>query len=393
MKCVKIMKSYVKTIYSQWNWNSLNDLSNWVVEEAIRVQQIPAPTFAEKTRAEYVAKQFRDMQLDDISIDDVYNTFGRLKGKTSESALLVLAHTDTVFPADTDLTIKREGNVIYGPGLGDNSMGVAGLLGLIKALRDSNHTPPCDIWFVANSCEEGLGDLKGAKAAFETLKDKIDAVINLEGLAFGHIYNAGIAVHRLHITATADGGHSWLHFGRPSAIHGIVELGAKITALEVPTQPRTSFNIGMIDGGHAINAIGTKSSIWLDMRSVSPSALDVLRQQVYALIEEVEHEALKFDVEVVGDRPAGSIPETHILVQGALVTLAEMGVNGALEIGSTDGNVPLSHGYPTVTIGITRGGNAHRLDEFIEVEPVKSGMKQLITLALATAEYYTSKES
>ena len=217
-------------------------------------------------------------------------------------------------------------------------------------------------------------------------------MINLEGLAFGHIYNAGIAVHRLHITATADGGHSWLHFGRPSAIHGIVQLGAKITALDVPSQPRTSFNIGMIDGGHAINAIGTKSSIWLDMRSVSPSALDTLRKKVYALINEMQHDGLRFEVEVVGDRPAGSIPETHILVQGALITLSEMGVNGALEIGSTDGNVPLSHGYPTVTIGITRGGNAHRLDEFIEIAPVNSGMKQLIVLTLATAEYYCNKK-
>jgi len=393
MKCVKLMKSYIKTIYSQWNWSILNSLSDWVVEEAIRVQQIPAPTFDEKARADYLAQKFSDLNLTDISIDDVYNVYGRIAGKTSDSGILVLAHTDTVFPAETDLTVKREGNTVYGPGLGDNSMGVAGLLGLVKALQDNQYQPACDIWFVANSCEEGLGDLKGAKAAFAKLKDKIDAVINLEGLAYGHIYNAGIAVHRLHITATADGGHSWLHFGRPSAIHGIVQLGAKITALNVPTQPRTSFNIGMIDGGHAINAIGTKSSIWLDMRSVSPSALDTLRKKVYGLIEELQDDGLRFEVEVVGDRPAGSIPDTHVLVQGALLTLAEMGVKGALEIGSTDGNVPLSHGYPTVTIGITRGGNAHRLDEFIEVAPVKSGMKQLITLSLATAEYYTNNKS
>ncbi len=391
MKCVKIMKSYIKTIYSQWNWKILDDLSDWIVEEAIRVQQIPAPTFDEKARAEYISTVFNDLKLTDISIDDVYNVYGRLEGKSSDTGILVLAHTDTVFPADTDLTVKRNGNYIYGPGLGDNSMGVAGLLGLAKALTDEGHQPPCDIWFVANSCEEGLGDLKGIKAAFDTLKDKISAVVNLEGLAFGHIYNAGIAVHRLHITATADGGHSWLHFGRPSAIHGIVQLGAKITALDVPTQPRTSFNIGMIDGGHAINAIGTKSSLWLDMRSVSPKALDNLRKKVYALINEAQHDNLRFEVEVVGDRPAGSISNTHVLVQGALATLAEMGIKGALEVGSTDGNVPLSHGYPTVTVGITRGGNAHRLDEFVEVAPVKSGMKQLITLALATAQYYTDQ--
>ena len=385
------MESYVKTTYSQWNWSILSSLANWVVEEAIRVQQIPAPTFDEAQRAKYVAEQFQKLDLVDIEIDDVENVYGRLIGKSSDTAILILAHTDTVFPAGTDLTIKREGNLIYGPGLGDNSMGVAGLLGLAKALHDTNHQPDCDIWFVANSCEEGLGDLKGAKAAFAKLKSSISAVINLEGLAFGHIYNAGIAVHRLHIKATADGGHSWLHFGRPSAIHAIMELGSRITKLKIPSEPRTTFNIGMIDGGHAINAIGTKASLWLDMRSVSRKSLDDLRKSVYALIPKLEHTGVRFEVDIVGDRPAGSIPHDHVLVQGALKTLAEFGISGALEIGSTDGNVPLSHGYPTVTVGITRGGNAHRLDEYIEVKPVQSGMKQLITLVLATSQYYAEQ--
>jgi tripeptide aminopeptidase len=384
------MKSYIKTIYAQHDWKTLSQLANWVVEEAVRVQQIPAPTFAEAERATYVSKQFRHFKLTDVMIDDVYNVYGRLVGKSSDKAILILAHTDTVFPADTDLTIHRKGNIISGPGLGDNSMGVGGLLGLLKTLQDNQHQPDCDIWFVANSCEEGLGDLKGIKAAFAKLQSKLSAVINLEGLALGHIYNAGIAVHRLHIKATADGGHSWLHYGRPSAIHGIMELGAQINRLKIPSQPRTTFNIGMIDGGHAINAIATNASLWLDMRSVDPKSLNKLRKAVYDLIHNLEHDGLRFEVDVVGDRPTGSISSDHVLVQGALTTLAELDIRGVLETGSTDGNVPLAHGCPTVTIGITRGGNAHRLDEFIEVSPVQTGMKQLIVLALATARYYSN---
>lgn len=383
------MKSYIKTLYAQQDWKTLPSLANWVVEEAIRVQQIPAPTFAEAERAQYVSKQFQNFQLDDVLIDDVYNVYGRLVGKTSDTAIMILAHTDTVFSANTDLSIQRDGNTISGPGLGDNSMGVAGLLGLLKTLHDSQHQPDCDLWFVANSCEEGLGDLKGIKAAFAKLESKISAVINLEGLALGHIYNAGIAVHRLHIKATADGGHSWLHYGRPSAIHGIMELGAQISKLTIPSQPRTTFNIGMIDGGHAINAIATNASLWLDMRSVSLDALNSLRQAVYDLIRNLEHDGLRFDVEVVGDRPTGSIADDHVLVQAALTALAELDIRGVLETGSTDGNVPLAHGCPTVTIGITRGGNAHRLDEYIEVSPVQLGMQQLIVLALATSTYYS----
>jgi len=383
------MKSYIKTLYSQQDWNTLPSLASWVIEEAIRVQQIPAPTFAEAERAAYVSVQFQNFNLNEVMIDDVYNVYGRLVGKSSDTAIMILAHTDTVFSADTDLTIHRDDNTISGPGLGDNSMGVAGLLGLLKNLHDTQHQPDCDIWFVANSCEEGLGDLKGIKAAYEKLQSKVSAVINLEGLALGHIYNAGIAVHRLHIKATADGGHSWLHYGRPSAIHGIMELGAQISKLTIPSQPRTTFNIGMIDGGHAINAIATNASLWLDMRSVSLVALDALRKEVYDLIRNIEHDGLRFEVDVVGDRPTGSIDDDHVLVQGALTTLAELDIRGVLETGSTDGNVPLAHGCPTVTIGITRGGNAHRLDEYIEVAPVQLGMKQLIVLALATATYYS----
>jgi len=384
------MKSYIKQIYANHDWESLPSLADWVVEEAIRVQQIPAPTFDEAERATYVSKQFHNFNLNDVMIDDVFNVYGRLAGKSSNTAILILAHTDTVFPADTDLTIKRKGNSISGPGLGDNSMGVAGLLGLLKTLQDSQHQPDCDIWFVANSCEEGLGDLKGIKAAYAKLESKISAVINLEGLALGHIYNAGIAVHRLHITATADGGHSWLHYGRPSAIHGIMELGAQISKLDIPSQPRTTYNIGMVDGGHAINAIATKASLWLDMRSVDLDSLNALRDDVYQLIKKLEHDGLHFEVEIVGDRPTGSIADEHVLVQGALTALAELDIRGVLETGSTDGNVPLAHGCPTVTIGITRGGNAHRLDEYIEISPVKIGMKQLIALSLATATYYSN---
>jgi acetylornithine deacetylase/succinyl-diaminopimelate desuccinylase-like protein len=305
--------------------------------------------------------------------------------------VMVSAHTDTVFSAETDLTVQREANVIYGPGLGDNSMGVSGLLGLMKWLHDKKIRPACDIWFVATSCEEGLGDLKGMRAAYDRLKERTGAVINLEGLAFGHIYHAGIAVHRLHITAKADGGHSWLHYGRPSATHGIVELGAAITAIKPPDAPRTTYNIGMIDGGQAINAIATEASLWLDMRSEKEEALADLRDRVYAVITRLEHPGLRFSVEVVGDRPAGAIAQAHPLVRGALMALEQVGIRGALEVGSTDGNIPLHDGCPTVTIGITRGGNAHRLDEYIETAPVEAGMRQLILLTLATAQHQRSE--
>ena len=230
----------VRSIQQARSWEGLPALADWVVDEALRIQQIPAPTFAETSRALYVADRFREMEVDNIEVDHVNNVYARLKGKTSAAALMILAHTDTVFPAETNLTIKREGERIIGPGIGDNSLGVASMLGLAKTIGESREPPACDIWLVADACEEGLGDLKGAKAAYARLKDKIDAVINLEGLALGHVYNAGTAVHRLRIRASAAGGHSWLNFGKPSAVHGILALGNRILALDVPQSPRST---------------------------------------------------------------------------------------------------------------------------------------------------------
>ncbi len=386
--CRLMMRNVIREMYQQHAWDNLPALADSVIEEGIRVQQIAAPTFQEENRANYVAERFQAHGLDNVAIDSLYNVYGLLRGTNrAVPGLLVSAHTDTVFAEHTDLSIRRQDGVVYGPGLGDNSMGVAGLLGLTEWLHTQKVRPACDIWFVATSCEEGLGDLKGMRAAYERLKDSIGAVINLEGLAFGHIYHAGIAVHRLHITAKADGGHSWLHYGRPSATHGIVELGAAITAMNPPESPRTTYNIGMLDGGQAINAIATEASLWLDMRSEKQSALADLRDRVYGLITRMEHAGLRFSVEVVGNRPAGAIDKQHPLVQGALSALARVGIRGALEIGSTDGNIPLHDGCPTVTVGITRGGNAHRLDEYIETKPVQAGMHQLILLTLATVQH------
>ncbi|MCC6801780.1 MAG: M20/M25/M40 family metallo-hydrolase [Anaerolineae bacterium] len=369
------------------NWNWLDELAAWTVEQAIIIQQIPAPTFAEKARAEHVMGMFQSLGLTNIDIDDVYNVYGRLPGRRHDApAILLSAHTDTVFPIDTDLSLRREGDTITGAGLGDNSIGVAGLLALISALSRMSATPETDLWLVAPSREEGLGDCGGMRAAFERLKPKIGSVINVEGLAFGHIYHAGIAVRRLKITAHAPGGHSWLHFGRPSAIHCLMQLGAQIITLQPPQTPRTTFNIGIIEGGQSINSIATEASMWLDLRSEESGALAVIERRVRQIVNTLSTDEVSFTIEVVGDRPSGAVSLEHPLVVRAQEVLAQLGVRATLETGSTDGNIPLSQGCPTVTIGITRGGNAHRLDEYIEVSPVASGLRQLILLTLATAD-------
>jgi acetylornithine deacetylase/succinyl-diaminopimelate desuccinylase-like protein len=298
---------------------------------------------------------------------------------------MVVAHTDTVFGPETDLSLRRVGDSLHGAGIGDNSMGVAGLLGALHYLTTRNLQLERDVWFVATSCEEGLGDLKGMRAAFERLQGQIAGVINLEGLALGHIYHAGIAVKRLHITAQTGGGHSWLHFGRPSAIHALMQLGSKISALKPPQRPRTTFNIGIVEGGTSINTIAPSAGMWLDLRSEQTDALTVLEREVRNLVNHMTTDEVRFRVEVVGDRPAGYLSPEHPLVQAAIESLGYVGMRAVLETGSTDGNVPLAAGCPTVTVGITRGGNAHRLDEYAEIAPIREGMIHLLMLLITAA--------
>lgn len=359
-----------------------------IVAQAIEVQQIPAPTFQEQARAQMIAERFKRYGLQDVHTDEMFNVYGRWPGHNpAHPALLVSAHTDTVFPADTDLSTRTEHERVYGPGLGDNSLGVAGLLALLELFHAHRLQPASTVWFVANSREEGLGDLGGIRAVWKSLGKQLGAAIVIEGMALGRIYHSGIAVRRLRIACHAPGGHSWLHFGQPSAIHGLIALGARIIDEHPPRHPRTTFNIGLINGGHSVNSLATHAEMYLDLRSETPESLAQLEEHVRQHISAVQRDTLRFEIEVVGDRPAGSIPVEHPLVQLAAAALHEIDYKPTFETGSTDANVLLANGLPTVTIGISHGGQAHRLDEYIETGPLAEGMWQLALLAWAAAEH------
>jgi tripeptide aminopeptidase len=376
----------------RWRANSavqraLADLSDYrpILETAIAVQQVPAPTFDEGRRGELVEARMRDLGLSDVSRDAVGNVYGRRDGKGGQPGLLVSAHLDTVFPIETDLGIRREGGRIYGPGLGDNSTGIAGLLHLAAAFQRYDLPNQGDIWFVANVGEEGLGDLRGIRAAVDLLRSQVGSVIVLEGCDFGTLHHQSIGVRRYRIEVSAPGGHSWGNFGNQSAIHALVRLAARISELSVPRSPRTTFNIGVIGGGTSVNTIAQQASLLLDMRSVSAQALDDLVAQVDRLVRAAaaEHGDVKVQVTTVGDRPSGAIPREHPLVQAAVSAYQSVGAVISFQQSSTDANIPLSQGIPAVCVGITDGGNAHRRDEFILPENMGRGMQALLLLAMA----------
>lgn len=354
-------------------------------EAAVRIQQIPAPTFAEQARGRYVLERFRALGLADVRMDEQANVTGRLRGREPGPGVLVSAHLDTVFPAETDLTARRDGERLWGPGIGDNSMGVAGLLALADALCQT--TPRRDLWFAANIGEEGLGNLQGMWTVVRALQPHLGAVVVLEGGAYGVVIHEGIGVQRRRLTVEAAGGHAWSDFGAPSAIHELCRLGAALAELNVPEEPRTSFNLGTIAGGTSVNTIAAHATALLDLRSAAPHSLERLAQEVDQLVSRAQREGVTVRSEAIGARPAGSVPATHPLVQAALASLRRVGhPDPQLRNASTDANVPLTLGIPTVCLGITVGHNAHRLDEYIELPPLKAGLQHCYLTILAALE-------
>jgi acetylornithine deacetylase/succinyl-diaminopimelate desuccinylase-like protein len=355
-----------------------NNIVKQVIELAIQIQQVPAPTFGEQKRAEFVQGLFLAEELKDVCIDKTGNVFARLHGNGSGKPVIVSAHLDTVFPMDVNLQVTRGMELIHGPGLGDNSLGVAALFGLLWSLRMREIQLPGDIWFVANVCEEGLGDLRGMKEVVDRFGGDVQAYLVLEGLALGHVYYRAVGVKRYRITARTSGGHSWSDYGQPSAVHELAKLVVALTSLELPSHPRTTMNVGKISGGTSVNVIASEASFDLDLRSEGRETLAALVSAADKLIHKANRIGASIEAQVIGQRPAGEISVNHPFVLLAKQCLREQGLEPGLISGSTDANVPLSKGYPAIVLGVTTGGGAHTIHEYINTPPITQGLEQLV---------------
>ena len=376
--------------------HQMGQAADALVSLCIAIQQIPAPTGAEQLRAAWVADQLDKLGLVDMVIDPaLHNVYGRWPGQTHSPALLISAHTDTVFGFDTDLSVTRQDaqGRIYGPGIGDNAMGVAALIGLVQTLRRLP-PPPVDIWFAANSREEGLGDLTGMRGVVEALAPRLGACIVIEGMGLGRVVHRGLGSRRYRIHVTAPGGHSWSDFGTASAVHVLAQIAADLTHLHPPEDPRTTFNIGRLEGGTSVNTIAQSGWLELDLRSEDPVTLAQIVDETHRIVGGYqtlrwERRGVKVRLEPIGDRPSGGIPADHPLVLAALESLTMVGYPHPpdLRISSTDANVPLSQGIPAVCVGVAEGGNAHRLQEWIGVDRLALGMAHLLLLTWRAGEW------
>jgi acetylornithine deacetylase/succinyl-diaminopimelate desuccinylase-like protein len=351
---------------------------------------VPAPTGQEFERARFVASLWQERGYTP-EIDAVGNVYVRRGGKARNAPLLMLmAHIDTVFPASTPLVIKREGDTLHGPGISDNSVSVATMLHTFDLLDELKLETATDVVAVANVGEEGLGNLLGARTAVERYRSDLGAVIVIDG-GLGHITYGAVGSKRWRITVRGPGGHSYGSFGAPSAIHGLGRIIAALADMQVPRTPKTTFNIGMIEGGTSVNTIASEASALLDLRSTDVESLNWLAGEARQIIEQRAGEGLSVEITVLGERPAGERSLSDPLIQLSGQTLQWLGMEPRYGSSSTDANIPISLNIPSVCIGVTHGENAHTLQEFFHISPLGVGLAQVGRVCLEASEMLSEK--
>lgn len=366
---------------------------SWVIERQVELCEIPAPPFAEETRAAAYRDAFLELGLEDVRIDTAGNVVGVRPGRHERPNLLFTAHLDTVFPAETDVAVTREGAVLHGPGIGDDCRGLAVLLGVVRELQRSDIETAGTITFAGTVGEEGLGDLRGVKHLFaEELVGGVDRFISVDGTRIGAVHVA-VGSKRYRVTYRGPGGHSFGAFGLVSPVHALGRAIDRIAELEVPDSPKTTFNVGRIGGGTSINSIAFEAWMEVDLRSSDPASLADLdgrfREAVEAALaaENERRGELIVDVELVGDRPAGETAEESPMVLTAAAVADALELPFDLGEGSTDSNLPMSLGIPALTIGGGGSGrDAHSLAESFDTTDSWQGTRYAFLLALALAE-------
>jgi acetylornithine deacetylase/succinyl-diaminopimelate desuccinylase-like protein len=366
-----------------------------VLEEQIRLCEIPAPPFKEEERAAELARSFKALGLENVRIDAAGNVLGERPGGGPSPHLVVSAHLDTVFPEGTSVQTARTGSVIKGPGIADDCRGLAVLLAVVRTMNEARLQTPGPITFVGTVGEEGLGDLRGVKHLFnQELKGRIDRFVSIDGAGLG-ITATAVGSRRYRVTFKGPGGHSYGAFGSANPIHALGRAIGKIADLEVPSLPKTTFNVGRIGGGTSVNSIPFEAWMEVDLRSADAAALAALDAGFHkavdtALAQENERWGnqgrLSVDKKVVGDRPGGSVPGTSMIVQAATSVTRALGLAVTVDEGSTDSNIPISLGVPAVTID--GGGSAqgtHSLEETFDSNGSWRGTARALLLTLALA--------
>ncbi|MBV8848242.1 MAG: M20/M25/M40 family metallo-hydrolase [Methylobacteriaceae bacterium] len=387
-----------------------------IVADNIALTEVPAPPFKEAAKSKAFLDLLSKLGLEDVTTDAEGNVTGLRRGKARGPLLAVAAHLDTVFPEGTDVHVKRDGTILRAPGVGDDTRGLAIMLGIIRALGAAHVETEGDILFVASVGEEGLGDLRGMKYLFGKgpYKDRIKTFIAIDGLTPPAIMTTALGSKRYRVTFTGPGGHSYAAFGLVNPMYAMGSFLTEFAKTEVPAL--TTFNVGVVGGGTSVNSIPLEAWMEIDIRSVSPAEVDKVAARMNGLAEsaaEAENSArstkagkIAVKIELIGDRPAGSTSHPFLgarqpaaarepgnaqrnerLVEYAWAAAMREGMEPKLTTQSTDANIAMSLGIPAITLASGYGDRMHALDEWIDVDKEKSlhSAGLLMTTILAAA--------
>lgn len=365
------------------------------VRDQIRLCEIPAPPFGEAKRAAAYADSMRAAGLTHVRVDNAGNVLGERAGRTRGPRLVLSAHLDTVFPADVPVTVTRDKNWLRGPGIADDCRGLAVVLAVARALEAAKVQTEGPITFVGTVGEEGLGDLRGVKALYANRpRQQSERFVSVDGGGYG-ITNVGIGSRRYRVTFRGPGGHSYDNFGRADPVNAVGLAIARLSRLEVPVNPRTTYSVGRIGGGTSVNSIASEAWMEVDLRSADEAALKQLdagfQASVRAALDEENrrrksHDALTVAIDLVGNRPAGRTDPASPVVETAMATLRALGLPVRLDERSTDANLPMSVGISSIAIGGGGVGlDAHSPRESFDTTESWRGTQLVTLLAVALA--------
>ena len=369
---------------------------NWINDEQIRLTEIPAPPFQESQRA----AAFKELLSADglnVHIDATGNVIGELPGMNQNEVIVLSAHLDTVFPPGTDVKVRRDGGRMLAPGISDNGTGLAALAAIARAVHEAQVKPLRTILFVADVGEEGEGNLRGVRALVDAYRSRLKAMIVLDGAATDYVTTIALASRRLEVVITGPGGHSWSDFGMPNPINALVRGSIRFINTKVPASPRTTFNLGQIEGGTSVNSIPYEAHLKVDVRSESEDELGRLESafrecMAAGVRDEMDSSRdrsrgkLEWKMEVIGSRPGGELAAESPLLASLRAADVIVGNESRIERSSTDANIPLSLGIDAISIGAGgNGGGAHSLLEWYDPAGRELGLKRALLTLLGVA--------
>jgi tripeptide aminopeptidase len=367
------------------------------VRELITLTEIPSPPFKEQARAAAFAGLLRQSGLPAVETDPEGNVMALRKG-AGKGLLVVNAHLDTVFPEGTNVKVRRQGTRLSAPGVGDDTRGLALLLSLVRAMDAAKIQTASDLLIVANVGEEGEGDLRGIKYLLQQgqYKGRVTEMIAIDGGDVSGVTTGGVGSKRYRVTFSGPGGHSYGAFGLVNPAFAMGDAIARFSRLTVPSNPKTTFNVGVVRGGTSVNSIPADVSMDIDMRSESCAELQKLDAAFRGVVRDAvdaenktrstKEGPIKADPKVIGERPCGETPLSSPIVRAADATIRAFGMTPSFTISSTDANVPMSLGIPAITIGRGGpGGRQHSPDEWTDVDPAKNVKNEEVVLAIIVA--------